>query len=475
MGDEFDVVCVGGGGTGLAGAVTAAEAGARVLVLEKRHVLGGNSTVASGIFAAESPTHQRLNIVAPREELFRAAVEYSHWTVNPRLLRAFVDRSPETIEWLEGLGVEFEWVTPLFEGQTPPVWHVPRGGGSTMVDAIVARAEELGVKILVDAPVVGIERDEAGNFKLEYTEGEERTVVSTKCVLIGTGGYGGNAEMLAEHCPDYEPDSWFCSGLRHDGDGIRMADGLGAAADGFGLCEFHAPSVQGPLFLSLALRDPATLILNSRGRRFFDEAIVDNAFEAANALRRQPGQVAFGILDARMRDAVLAKAANKSQGPLYEDQMNNTEQFRKLLDGVSGTRGGVANSIEEVAAIVGGDPEVVAGSIAEYNRFCASGYDEDFGKNRRYLQAVEQAPFYVLRGRVGYFNTIGGIKVSERLEVVDDGESPVPGLYAGGVDVGGWQGDTYNFTLAGGSLGFAFNSGRIAGRNAAEYALKTAG
>jgi fumarate reductase flavoprotein subunit len=241
---------------------------------------------------------------------------------------------------------------------------------------------------------------------------------------------------------------------------------LGAGRDGLGLCEFHAPSVQGPLFLSLALREPSSLIVTVDGDRFIDESIVDNPFEAANALRRQPGQTAFGLIDAALREAILEKAARKASGPLYEDQMNSVDQFRRLLDGLAGKRGAVVGSIGEAAAAIGCDPEHLTGVIQRYNASCAAGYDQDFGKHHRNLRAFERPPFTVIRGTVGFFNTIGGLRVSSRLEAVDDRGRPIPGLYAAGVDVGGWQGSTYNFHLAGGSLGFAINSGRIAARHA---------
>jgi fumarate reductase flavoprotein subunit len=273
--------------------------------------------------------------------------------------------------------------------------------------------------------------------------------------------------MLREHCRGYDPETWFCTGLRHEGDGIRLAFALGAAPEGLGLCEFHAPSVQGPLFLSLALREPGALIVNGSGRRFLDESIVDNPFEAANALRRQPGQTAFAILDGPLRAHVLRKAANKARGPLYEDQMRDPEQFVRLLDGLKGRRGRTADSLDAIAEAIGCDAGTLEATVTRYNDACARGHDDAFGKPQRHLRPIAEPPFTVLRGTVGFFNTIGGVRVSEHLEVVDDADRPIAGLFAAGVDVGGWQGDTYNFHLAGGSLGFALSSGRIAGARAA--------
>jgi fumarate reductase flavoprotein subunit len=146
--------------------------------------------------------------------------------------------------------------------------------------------------------------------------------------------------------------------------------------------------------------------------------------------------------------------------------MNSPDQFRRLIEKLGGKRGAIVASIAEAAAVVGCDPEHLEGTVERYNAACATGYDHDFGKQRRYLRAVETPPFTVIRGTVGFFNTIGGLRVSDQLEAVDERGRPVPGVYGAGVDVGGWQGSTYNFHLAGGSLGFAVNSGRIAAAHA---------
>ena len=102
---ETQIAIVGGGGAGLAAAVAAAEKGANVIVLEKRHDLGGNSARAEGLFAAESPAQKRLKIDAPRDELFKMAMDYAHWKLNARLVRAFIDKSGDTIRWLEQKGL----------------------------------------------------------------------------------------------------------------------------------------------------------------------------------------------------------------------------------------------------------------------------------------------------------------------------------------------------------------------------------
>ena len=101
---ETQIVVAGGGGTGLAAAVAAAEKGADVIVLEKRRRLGGNSRQAGQVFAVDSPVQKRMNININKDKLFREAMKFSRWTINPRIVKAFMDKSGDTIRWLEEKG-----------------------------------------------------------------------------------------------------------------------------------------------------------------------------------------------------------------------------------------------------------------------------------------------------------------------------------------------------------------------------------
>src|SRR5512136_2783218 len=147
---EAQIIVIGGGGTGLAAAAAAAEKGAKVILLEKRHAAGGNTALARGIFAAESPVQKRMKIDAQRDELFKIAMGYSHWKINPKIVRAFVDKSGNTIQWLEEKGLKFEDVLHYYPNQIPRVFHVPEGRGAGLVKLMVNRCEEMGVAVRYD-------------------------------------------------------------------------------------------------------------------------------------------------------------------------------------------------------------------------------------------------------------------------------------------------------------------------------------
>jgi fumarate reductase flavoprotein subunit len=132
----------------------------------------------------------------------------------------------------------------------------------------------------------------------------------------------------------------------------------------------------------------------------------------------------------------------------------------------------IADSWEEMAGWIGADPEVLRATIDKYNSFCDHGYDEEFAKERRYLRPLNKPPYYAIRGITNYLDTLGGMKVNEHMEVLDEQANILPGLYAAGVIADGFESETYCSELPGSAFGFALNSGRIAGENAARFALK---
>jgi fumarate reductase flavoprotein subunit len=133
----------------------------------------------------------------------------------------------------------------------------------------------------------------------------------------------------------------------------------------------------------------------------------------------------------------------------------------------------VADTIEEVARQIKVKPSVLRATVDEYNRFCETGCDEVFGKEPKYLWPLKKPKFYAMKAYTVFLGTLGGVKINHRMEVVDEKERVIPGLYTVGTDAGGLYGDSYCFLPASGTtLGFAVNSGRIAGRNAVRFVGK---
>ena len=173
--DNADLVVIGSGAAGTAAALTAAEGGARVILMEKMRSLGGVSNFAEGMFAAESHMQRAQYVSYSRDEAFRTIMEYSHWRANPRLVRAFVDETASTIAWLVGHGVEFAELSTNMPGG-PLVWHVLKGPGreraSLMMRTLAGTAKEKGVDFRLAAPAR--ELDQRGRADRRRRRGAER-------------------------------------------------------------------------------------------------------------------------------------------------------------------------------------------------------------------------------------------------------------------------------------------------------------
>jgi len=464
---ETDIVMIGGGGVGLSAAIASREKGARVILLEKRHALGGNAAIAGGIFAAQSHLQKKMKIVAQIETMFKMAMDYSHWKIDPAIFLAFLKKSGETIRWLEEMGLEFEGI-PNFLPNQIRVFHLPQGHGAGLVRVLARRCEELGVRSLSETAALRIVKSEKGNVVgvSAVSKGKELNI-SAKAVIIGTGGYAGNKEFLKKHYPDYTEDL-HSVGIPHTGDGISMALEIGAAPEGLGILQLRGPYFRGSLELTTVAMEPYVVWVNKAGERFYDESCSFNWPEAGNALRRQPDKICYSLLDDQLIQFFVQDGIVKGYSRFPAGTRMTDLELKLRQESEKGTVK-ISSSWEKIAKWIGASPKVLQTAVNDYNRFCDQGHDEMFVKERRFLAPLRKPPFYALRCHQSFLGTLGGIKINSRMEVLDRQDHPIPGLYAGGNDVGGWESDTYCLMLSGSAFAFAINSGRIAAENAAEY------
>jgi fumarate reductase flavoprotein subunit len=470
---EADIVVIGGGGTGLAAAVSAAEKGARVILLEKRG-LGGNSALAQGLFAADSPVQKRMNISAPKDEAFRIVLEYSHWKINPRIFRSFLNKSGDTIRWLEEKGLVFIENTESRPGEIS--WfHLPggiTGGGVRIIKALSQKCEELGAQLFIRCPARRILTNEKGKVTgvLAAMKGKELRI-SAKSVIIATGGYGGNKRLLKKYYPSYNKNI-HSVGVPNMGDGLLMANEVGAANEGLGNALLHPHVFLGSKYIGALSWQPYSVWVNKRGVRFADETIIYRSPECGNVADRQPDKCVHVLIDEKIKKSLVEDGLVRRMPWLNLDEKNyRTKLEEGLQEAVDKGDVKISASWDDIATWIGASPEVLNDTIEEYNSFCDQGYDEIFIKDQRYLQALRTPPYYAIRCYLSLMTTIGGIKINHHMEVLNKHDNPIPGLYAGGDCAGGWETDTYCMLLPGSALGFAINSGRIAGVNAAKYVL----
>jgi len=471
-----DVVVIGSGVAGMIAAVTAAEGGLKVIVFEKQRTLGGTSNFFSGMFAVETE-RQRLNYVTYScDEAFKNIMEYSHWRANPRLVRAIVNESAETVAWLMQYGVEFRPET-INMPEAPRTYQPVKGQGAAIIKALTAAGKEKGIDFELGVPVQQIIKENGRVQGVVADRDGEEIRVAANAVVIASGGYANNKEWIRKYAGfDLNVNAMPIGNVDKMGDGIRMAFEIGAAEEGLGVLELYSAGPFGPDFvmkgsLEMAAAQP-DLWVNPRGERYCDESIAFYDTSMGNANARHKEGYTYRLFDDSILAILTEKGIEKQLGmdnppgtrPKDFDKELNAAEQRGSSDVFS------ANSVEELAKKMGLDKQVLKATVEEYNGFCAKGHDDLFAKSRKYLRPLKGPKFYAVKARTLFLGTLGGVKINHRTEVLDKKGSVIPGLYAGGFDAGGMWGDSYCIKASSGlSAGFATNSGRIAGKNVLRY------
>ena len=470
-GEHCDVVVVGAGSAGLAAAISAAEHGASVLVLEKTDKPGGLIRGGSGLFAVESRWQKENQVALSRADAFAAFMEFTQWRVDAALVSEYVNRSADTIAWLEAMGARFSDVVAYYTG-AHRTWHFRDQDGPELADVLIDRAAKLGIEIRLETRAASLLQQD-GRVCAVDTEAGERIMAAA--IVLATGSFSGDTDLVRRHTGltpgvDVYPFPAPCA----TGDGLRLAQATGAAMGPTSsetyVClpePFWGPGGTPPHLGSF--RQP-NLMVNQLGERFMNEQIMRHPGYAGNAVHRQPGGCAYMILD---------EAANRH----YQEHGWDAYMSKLPVDEHIGLAQGVntarligyqhlfeAESLPELAEQTGIEPTALAATVAAYNAACATGRDERFHKDPALLRPVAQGPYYAARFSLGSYGTRGGVEINHRAEAVDEAGHPVPGLYAAGNDANAIYGGTYPFLVAGNSSSFAYNSGRIAGEHSAAYA-----
>lgn len=485
---ECDIAVIAAGLSGLAATCAAAEQGLNVITVEKSNVAGGAANMGMQPLGVGTRQQREIAWDITPGEIFRYHADFVHWNVDQRLLRNYYFRSADTLEWLESMGVRFahpEISYPVpermrrYASPFPTAHSVLRDDGSapsprcaaTMTKKMQEYAIEQGANILFNTSVTKIlkENGRVCGVMAKDEQGEE-IQIDAKAVIVCTGGAGDNPDMIKEHMGyEWGRDlfSFRIPGMK--GEGMRMAWEVGAAKTPLRMeLMYQCPDNNSVWELDGGFRQP-DLWVNKRGERFCDESGAINSTFMGNAIAQQPGHFALAVLDT----AQIRKY--KKRGPAVVDHVhgagmfdNMEELFQQYLD--NGYEYAYkADTLEELAEKAGIDVEGFVNQVEEYNDMCDSNYDELFEKEARYMNPVRKAPFYAVKFFIGAYGTLGGIKINYKTEVVDEQDEAIPGLYAAGTDACNIFGDCYPFTLAGNTMGFSLNTGRMAGENAAEY------
>lgn len=483
-----DVVVVGAGGSGTSAALAAAEAGAKVMIIEKTPAVGGNTRLSSGFFAVNSDLQKAEGLNLTVDEAVNRLLEFNHYLSNGPLTRAIVEKSADTVNWLQNYGMEFklqEETTQFAHENDPYQYKVYHKYVDTTAgfESIYKHLDEMGAELRLNTSLDTILKDKEGTVTgITATKEDGGTLtVHAKSAVIGTGGFGANSEQVAEVMNNAYLNSL---GMPNSGEGLAQMEKVGAI-DWDGTALLHAAQLAesevaqesssenlagfSNSSLTQLLMSPL-LWVDLSGSRFVNEDVVYDTAFWANAAYSAGGKYYFIVDKATLEDYTKGSSMRISKaGPGANMEPND---FVALAEGA--VKGGTAfkgNTLAKLAKAAGMNADELESSVSSYNQMVKNQKDTDYNKSAASLKyTVENGEFYAFDCRAVNLGTVGGVKVNEKLEVIDNDHQPIKGLYTGGANAGGYyEGPGYP-PYEGLASGFAWTSGRIAGESAATYA-----
>lgn len=488
-----DIVVVGAGTSGKSAALTAAEEGASVIQIDKHTTFrwaGGH------IAAIGSRVQKKLGIEVDKDDVCLALMRYAANKPNQRLLRLWADNSGAVMDWLmdilEPLGIEtvmlqapfpdwFDWKQenypefPVCHYQRPPNIKpgAPDLDHSILLNAVQDRAIKLGVDIRYQTRGMQLIREGSGGVSGIIARDKDNNYVkfnARKAVILCTGDYGNNPEMMQKYCPIaadvalernvYMANPWGIIDSPEPlnvGDGHLMAMWVGAVMEeGPHAPVAHPfPRLDGPPHRS-PFGTSAHLRVNIKGERYENEDVPGQSI--ANSLRRQPGKKVWLVCDSKWPEEL----PRMGMGLGRITEVNDAVRERIEKTALS------ADTIEELARKMEVPVETFKTTIARYNELAKQGKDLDFGKRPDRLFPVEKPPFYAGILEQCILVVLGGLNTNEKLQPLDADWNVIPGLYLAGNTVGNRFAVDYPTMCPGLSHGMAWVTGRLAALNAME-------
>lgn len=441
---ETDIVIIGAGGAGLTAAIEAAEAGADVIVLEQMPVIGGNTNKATGgMNASETSVQEEKGIEDSNEVFYEDTFKGGHELNDPKLLSRMVEDSAEALDWVNSHGTGLNDVS-YSGGATNSRIHKPLDGsavGPLIIEKLAASLNELGVPIMLRSEVVKIneENGRVTGVDVETFDGQTFTVTAD-AVIIATGGFGANFELIGE----YDDVKAQFNTTNHEGatgTGILMAQELGADVVHMEYIQTHPTTNpdNGDLYTE-GVRGDGGVLINKEGVRFIDEL--------------------------KTRDVVSEAILNQTDSVAYLTVSQNIADLNKSLQGYIDNGLAVeGETLADLAEKLDMDPAVLEQTISAYNEAVTTGTDSDQGRESL-SNALEAGPFFAIPVTPGIHHTMGGLKINEESEVLNQEGTHIQGLYAAGEVTGGVHGGN---RIGGNAVLDIVVFGRIAGQNAAEY------
>lgn len=487
---ECDIAIVGAGGAGMWAAVEAVRAGKSVIVIEKGGDVGvSNGSIAGGPFMVGSKLQDQAGITFTVEEAFNHIMEYSHWSTNAAAVKRALDLSGETVDQFtddfgvatglrpDNYGAGHDSVRCNF--QSDPKDSKTQAKGVDRMGPLQAFIEGNGGEFLFNTAGKRLIMEDGVCAGIQC-EGDAVVDVKAKAVIVCTGGFLGNPEMMTERFGTFVNP---LGNLLSVGEGIEMVQEVGGqvstqwgiAGNEFSGSNQNADGLWGKGNAAFSIGIYGTLLVNNQGRRFSNEGKFANLPLALGGAISLVGGQYYAVVDQAYVDGLNAgtdpwtlcgsDAENWRTGMMTLKDKPLEDVQANIDAGVEAGWIFKADTVEALADAIGA-PELVA-TLDEYNGYCAAGKDEQFYKPACFLQPVATGPFYAMQYEPSAWVTIGGIRTNDHLQAIDAEGIAIPGLYVAGADNGTLMSAPY-CDYEGFSLMCAYSGGRMAGQYAAE-------
>lgn len=442
--DNYDIVIVGAGGAGMAAAIQAKEAGANPVILEKMPIAGGNTLKSSGgMNASETKFQKEQGIEDSNDTFFEDTLKGGGGTNDQELLRYFVDHSAEAIDWLDGMGITLDNIS-FSGGASVKRIHRPSDGsavGGYLVDGLTRNVFERDIPLFVNADVTSINQKDGEIQGVTLEIGGKEKQISSDAVIVTTGGFGGNEEMIVKYRPDLE-GYVSTNSEGSTGDGIKMIEALGGQIVDMEKIQVHPTVVQkNGMLVSETIRGEGGILVNQAGKRFFNE--LETRDKVSAAVSALPEGYAYAIFD-------NALATRAKQVDFYKEQ-------GVVVEGAT---------IEELAQKIEIPEDALTDTLATWNQAVADKNDAEFGRETGMDYDLSEGPFYAIEIAPGIHHTMGGVKINTNTEVLDTNGEVIPGLFAAGEVTGGLHGDN---RIGGNAVADIVIFGRQAGNQSATF------
>ena len=491
---DADVVVIGAGGAGMTAAMTAADAGQKVVILESQAMVGGNSARATGGMNAAKTVYQDENefdqAAGVEKTLATAAEKYAdnetitalaktvseQWAAyqanptgyfdsvelmeldtmvggkginDPELVKTLCEGTADAIDWLDENGITLHNVSS-FGGASVKRIHRPVNEegkvvsvGAYMIPLLQENCEKRGIDIVLNTTVDTILTDANGAaVGVSGTDKDGNTVVvNAKSVILATGGFGANLDMVTQYKPELA-GFMTTNAAGAQGHGIEMATAIGAGTVDMDQIQIH-PTVEAntAALITEGLRGDGAILVNANGERFIDEVGTRDVVSAAEIA--QPGSYSWLIVDQAMVDA-----SSVIQGYIKKGYTKTGATY------------------EELAKELDVDPATFANTMETWNSYVEAKNDPDFGRTS-FANPLNNGPYYAIKVTAGVHHTMGGVTINSATEVLKEDGTVIPGLFAAGEVTGGVHGAN---RLGGTAVADFVVFGRIAGESAANYA-----